>query len=92
MPWGPIPVTTKAFAGLRAAGVDVLPDFISANGALLAPHLADPSPAGVSAQVSALLDAVGREGDGTLLNACYQAEVFLATWTDQRLFGRPLAS
>ncbi|MDA3039415.1 MAG: hypothetical protein O3C27_07755 [Actinomycetota bacterium] len=92
VPWGPIPVTTKAFAGLKAAGVDVLPDFISANGALLAPQLADSSPAGVAGQVKDLLDAVGRGGDGMLLNACYQAEVFLATWTDQRLFGRPLAS
>ncbi len=92
VPWGPIPVTTKAFAGLRNAGVNVLPDFVTANGALLALHLDDPTAASVGRQVRSLLEAVGTDGDGTLLNACYQAEVFLATWTDQKLFGRPLAS
>lgn len=92
VPWGPIPLTTKAFADLRKAGVKVLPDFVSANGALLAAHLEDGSPTGVAAQVRAVLDDVGNEGDGPLLNACHRAEAFLATWTDQRLFGRPLAS
>ncbi|MFT7598161.1 MAG: hypothetical protein ACI8TP_001082 [Acidimicrobiales bacterium] len=95
VPWGQIPVTAKAFAALRKADVAVLPDFVSAGGGLLAGYL-DGDEAKVASdiadRITALLSDVGSHADGPLLGACYQAESFLATWTEHKLFGRPLAS
>lgn len=95
VPWGPIPVTTKAFADLRGRGVTVLPDFVTAGGGLIAGYLSGDAPAvaaDVASKVVAVLDEVGGHDDGPLLGACYRAEAFLATWTDAKLFGRPLAA
>lgn len=89
VPWGPTPVTTKAFAQLRRADIEVLPDFITAGGALLAGYH-DDGAASISDAVVARLDALKGHADGLLLNACYEAEAFLKTWTDVP-FGRPLA-
>jgi glutamate dehydrogenase/leucine dehydrogenase len=93
VPWGPIPFTTKAFAELRRAGVVMVPDFLSAAGALL-PGNVDQG-AGTPAEIAALVTTCleeSRHDDGVLLGACYRAEAFLATWLDAPLFGRPLAA
>ncbi len=94
VPWGAIPVTTKAFAMLRRQGVAVLPDFITTAGLLIA-GFEDGDEATVAAsvadRVTAALDAVGDHGEGPFLGACLSAEAFLAGWTDVTLFGRPLA-
>ncbi len=104
VPWGTTPVTTKAFAVLRRAGVMVLPDFVSAAGGILAGYLAtDDTASGATDDVLVLSEAVqsritetlakaGSHEDGVLLGACHLAEAFLDTWVEQRPFGRPLAS
>ncbi len=89
VPWGPSPVTTKAFAQLRQADVEVLPDFITACGALLAGYREDGA-ASVADAVTARLASLAGHDDGLLLNACYEAEGFLKSWTEVP-FGRPLA-
>lgn len=91
VPWSATPVTTKAFAQLRAAGVSVLPDFITAAGGLLAGYLPDGA-ATIGDRITAKLDALGGHEDGVLLAACYDAEAFLSTWVDDLPFGRPLAA
>lgn len=94
VPWGAIPVTTKAFAILRRAGITVIPDFISNAGSLLA-GFEQGDPADVAAriadQVTAALESVGGHDEGAFVGACLAAEAHLATWTDVKLFGRPLA-
>ncbi len=90
VPWGPTPVTTKAFAQLRRADVEVLPDFITASGALLAGYREDGA-ASIADAVTARLSSLAGHDDGILLNACYEAEAFLKSWTDVP-FGRPLAA
>ncbi|MEZ5228943.1 MAG: hypothetical protein R2710_20450 [Acidimicrobiales bacterium] len=95
VPWGAIPVTTKAYAMLRRAGVTVVPDFISNAGSLLAGFEEGDDAAVASSiadQISAALDATAGHADGTFVAACLQAEAHLATWTDVKLFGRPLAA
>ena len=93
VPWGPIPFTTKAFAELRRAGVEMLPDFLSTAGSLLPDHLdlGDDPLSGIADRVTRALDAA-KHGDGVLLGACYLAESFLASWIPEPLFGRPLAA
>ncbi len=100
VPTGPVPVTAKALAVLRAAGRTVLPDFVSTAGPSL---VAWPPPghdepgdlvaAGVvvDAAVTAVLDDVATAADGPLLGACARAEAFLRTWQETLPFGRPLA-
>ena len=95
VPWGPIPVTTKAFAQLRRDSVQVLPDFISASGSTVGGYMtgdAESVGAQVKDQVTGMLEALSGHEDGVLLAACYQAEQFLKTWTDAKIFGRPLAA
>ena len=93
VPWGPIPFTTKAFAQLQRSGVVMVPDFLSAAGALLPGNAqgAAETPSDIAALVTAALEASVHD-DGVLLGACYRAEAYLATWLDERLFGRPLAA
>ncbi len=94
VPWGAIPVTTKAFAMLRRQGVSVLPDFLTTAGLLIA-GFQDGDEAAVAAavadRITEALDAVGNHAEGPFLGACLAAEAFLAGWTDVTLFGRPLA-
>ena len=97
VPTGTIPVTAKALAALRRAGVAVLPDFVTLAGPVHAAWAAadasdDALLAEVSATVHAILDEVAGHGDGPLLAACYRAEAFLATWAGALPFGRPLAA
>ena len=96
VPWGPIPVTTKALARLLARGETVVvPDFVSAAGGLLAGYL-DGSEAEIVRsmvdRITAVLSEVGDHPEGVLMGACYKAEAFMATWQEQLPFGRPLAA
>lgn len=95
VPWGAIPVTTKAFAQLRRNDVAVLPDFISAAGGLLAGYLEGDASSvtdQVRAMVTAALDELRSSDEGPMMAACLRAEAYLATWTDTKPFGRPLAA
>ncbi|MCP3991297.1 MAG: hypothetical protein GY724_19635 [Actinomycetia bacterium] len=96
VPWGPLPVTTKAFAQLRQGDeVVVLPDFVTIAGGLLA-GLTDGDEAAVTAavvpRVTDVLEEAGAHPDGVLLGACYQAEAFIESWQGSKPFGRPLAA
>ncbi len=94
VPWGPIPVTTKAFAQLKRRGsVTVVPDFISTAGYLVSGFLDSEGSAAevVVERVGQLLDEAGSHPDGVLLGACHLAESFLENWRGEKPFGRPLA-
>ena len=96
VPWGPMPVTTRGVAVARRAGIEVLPDFVTTAG----PLLAATADAGVGADGlrDAVVDTLGgiigevtTHDDGPLLGACLRAEAFLGTWRDELPFGRPIA-
>jgi hypothetical protein len=91
VPWGPIPVTTKAFVQLRRAGKVVVPDFVSTAGFWLGGFSSDEG-AGVTARIAAVLDEAASHPDGVLLGACHLAEAFIETWQERKPFGRPLAA
>ncbi len=96
VPWGPIPVTTKAFAQLwRAGDVTVLPDFVTTAGPLLGGLVEGALPDAaveVSGRITAVLDEVAAHDDGVFLGACHRAEEFIASWHGAKPFGRPLAA
>jgi len=95
VPWGPIPVTTKAFAQLSRTDTIVVPDFVSLAGRRLAPLLeGDEASAAdeLSKQVIAKLDSAASHADGLFLGACYAAEAFIESWAGGAPFGRPLAA
>ncbi|MEM9130753.1 MAG: hypothetical protein AAF962_04395 [Actinomycetota bacterium] len=96
VPWGPLPVTTKAFAQLHRAGeVTVVPDFLSTAGPLMGGLLGDDLQAASAAfteRLISLLDDAASDADGLLLGACYRAEAFIAEWSGSKPFGRPLAA
>ena len=96
MPWGPIPVTTKAFAQLHKGGeVVVLPDFVSTAGYLTAGFIEGDQAAVTAAIVQKVVDVLGEASshpDGVLLGACHLAEAFIETWQERKPFGRPLAA
>lgn len=91
---GPLPVTARALAVARRNGCEVVPDFISLGGPLielgsaLAGAGAKPD---VKGRVAEVLGAASNFPDGLYLGACFLAEEFLRTWTDDLPFGRPLA-
>ncbi|MDY7105499.1 MAG: hypothetical protein S0880_30290 [Actinomycetota bacterium] len=96
VPIGPVPITTKALAVLRRAGVVYVPDFV----ALAGPRLCVDTDAATDADTlrtsaeTAVGDAwseISGHADGELLAACAKAEAFLRTWQDTLPFGRPLA-
>ncbi|HEY6533038.1 MAG TPA: hypothetical protein VIY72_12075 [Acidimicrobiales bacterium] len=96
VPSGPIPVTAKALADLRRAGVTVLPDFVVTGGHLVAWPTDGTAPAGdlraaAAESVAGVLAEVMDHPAGPLLGACERAEAFLATWCAELPFGRPLA-
>lgn len=96
VPSGPVPVTAKALAVLRRAGVPVVADFVSTAGPIFAMWPEDGSSiesvrSATAAAVSAALAEVIDHPDGPLLAACYRAEAFLSTWQEPLPFGRPLA-
>jgi glutamate dehydrogenase/leucine dehydrogenase len=97
VPTSTIPITAKALAALRRAGIAVLPDFVTLAGPVLAawgaPGRDDAALiAETTATVQALLGEVVGHADGPLLASCYRAEAFLATWQTKLPFGRPLAA
>ena len=96
VPWGPMPVTTRALAVGRRSGTTVLADFVSTVGPLLAAVAADGDTVeSVTARTTELVEAVTGEvlghEDGPLVGACLRAEAYLATWRDTLPFGRPIA-
>jgi hypothetical protein len=96
VPSGPVPVTAKALATLRRAGVPVLPDFVTTAGHLAAWPTDGASPGGdlpgaAVALVEGALAEVMDHPSGPVLAACERAEAFLATWCAELPFGRPIA-
>lgn len=91
IPWGPSPVTTRAFSKLREIDCQLIPDFISSGGAQMAGYL-DNGITGVGPATNAKLESLAGHPDGIFLAACYDAEAFLASWVDDLPFGRPLAA
>jgi hypothetical protein len=89
VPLTTVPVTARALAVLGRADKVVIPDFLSTAAPLLAAHAPDGGD-----PVQRIRDAtieLAEEGTGMWLAAAKRAEEFLATWTDQKPFGRPLA-
>jgi len=94
VPWGPIPVTTKAFAHLQRAGKVLVPDFISLAGARLSGLTEgdqDTVIETINAQIVERLDQASRHPDDLFLGACQHAEAFIESWRGAKPFGRPLA-
>jgi hypothetical protein len=91
VPLTPLPVTAKAYAVLRRAGVTYVPDFVALAAPLLAAcdseNATDPVER-VRTTVSELADS----GPDAWLVAVGMAETFLSTWQDALPFGRPLAT
>jgi hypothetical protein len=91
VPLTPLPVTAKAYAVLRRAGVAYVPDFV----ALAAPLLATCAPqadADPVDRVRATVAELAPSGPDAWLVAVGMAEAFLSTWQDALPFGRPLAT
>ena len=90
VPLTPLPVTAKAYAAFRRAGIVYVPDFI----ALAAPLLAAFDPISTADPLERIDQSMGElTGDGAdgWLVAIGRAEAFLSTWQDALPFGRPLA-
>ncbi|MEC8921830.1 MAG: hypothetical protein VX558_04240 [Actinomycetota bacterium] len=88
-------ISSKALAMLRRNSAPVGADFLSAVG----PSLAWWAPQNTSLgdlrsstadTVLALLEETANHEDGAFMAACYKAEAFLASWQEERPFGRPL--
>ncbi len=98
VPWGPIPVTTKAYVMLNRKGVRVLPDFVAAAGGVVgpylqnAPHTVPEMSVEVARHITDVLDTCAGHDEGVLMGACVRAEEFLGSWSDFSPFGRPLAA
>jgi len=94
VPWGPIPVTTKAFAQLQRAGIVLVPDFITLAGGRLCGLTEgdlDTVISSINDQIVDRLDNASRHPDDLFLGACQQAEAFIESWRGTKPFGRPLA-
>lgn len=105
IPWGPIPVTTKALATLIAADVLYIPDFLSAHGDVMIGHGVAGSGTGadgggadqdsiavLEARTVEALRAADASDEPLFLAACHIAEDRLRRWRDALPFGRPLAA
>jgi glutamate dehydrogenase/leucine dehydrogenase len=91
VPLTPLPITAKAYAVFRRAGVTYVPDFV----ALAAPLLAACDGDADADPVERVRDAVTElapSGPDAWLVAVGMAEAFLSTWQDALPFGRPLAT
>ncbi len=89
VPIAPLAVSAKGLAVGSRAGAVVLPGFVTTAGAV-APAT-DLSAADLAARVRAITTTALADPEGPFLGACRSSEAFLATWTDERPFGRPLA-
>lgn len=96
VPWGQIPVTTKALAVLLRKGeTTVVPDFVSIAGGLVAGYLegeADDVIRQIVSTVTTVLIESDHDDEGVLLGACRRAEAFISRWQPALPFGRPLAA
>lgn len=93
---GRLPLTARALAVLRRAGVAVPADFVALAGPTLAlwgdeNRTEAEIIAGVIEDIGDLTAEFHRHDDGPFLGACLAAESFLAGWQDELPFGRPLA-
>ncbi len=95
VPWGPIPITTKALAVMLSKEITYIPDFVSASGPLVAHHLVANGQSPEQALASGIADGLDRAAQTTdeslFVACCLDAEAFLDDWQDHRPFGRPLA-
>jgi hypothetical protein len=89
VPLTPVPVTARALAVLGREGRVVLPDFLSIAAPLLAAH--DPNAGDPVQRIRDVTIALADQGTGLWLAAAQRAEAQLATWTNEKPFGRPLA-
>lgn len=93
---GRVPLTARALAVLRRAGVAVPADFVSLAGSTLA-LWGDPNRteaeilAGINEDIGDLAVQFATHDDGPFLAACFEAEDFLSSWQESLPFGRPLA-
>jgi hypothetical protein len=86
VPVSTVPVTARAYAVLRKAGHTYVPDFISTAAPLLA-LAGNAEPVATIERVAAELAPAG---EAMFMDAVERAESFLATWQDEKPFGRPL--
>jgi hypothetical protein len=89
VPLAPVPVTARALAVLGRAGRVVIPDFLSTAAPLLGTH--DPTGGDPVQRIRDVTIELAEQGTGLWLAAAQRAEAHLATWTDEKPFGRPLA-
>jgi hypothetical protein len=89
VPLTPVPVTARALAVLGRGGRVVIPDFLSIAAPLLAGH--DPGGGDPVQRIRDVTIELADQGPGLWLAAAQRAEGQLATWTDEKPFGRPLA-
>jgi hypothetical protein len=82
-------VTARALAVLKRADRTVVPDFLSTAAPLLAAH--DAASGDPVQRIREATIALAEAGTAMWLTAAVQAEESLATWSDQKPFGRPLA-
>lgn len=85
VPSGALAFTPRALAVAQRRDLLVLPDFLTTAGALAARAGLDPREA-----LAEKTRAVIAHPSGAVLGACLLAEDFLATWCDERPFGRPI--
>jgi glutamate dehydrogenase/leucine dehydrogenase len=91
-----VPITARALAVFRRAGVAVPADFVSLAGSTLAlwgdaNRTEAEILAGVIEDIRDLTTEFATHEDGPFLAACFQAESFLSGWQESLPFGRPLA-
>lgn len=101
VPWGPLPITTKALAVLAQRDICYVPDFVSASAPMVLHHLdgsigdAEQAVRGLVDRISDGLNASRQEaaasGDPLFVACCTRSERFLSQWRDTLPFGRPLA-
>ena len=96
VPWGPMPVTTRGLAVGRRSGTQVLPDFVTTIGPLVAAIAGPDDTVGTVTErtaelVAAVMAEVLDHEEGPLVGACVRAEAFLSTWQETLPFGRPIA-
>jgi hypothetical protein len=89
VPLTPVPVTARALAVLGRQERVVVPDFLSIAAPLLAAH--DPDGGDPVQRIRDVTLELADRGAGLWLAAAQRAEAQLATWTEERPFGRPLA-
>lgn len=89
VPLTPVPVTARALAVLGRADRVVIPDFLSTAAPLLAAY--DAGGGDPVRRVHTAVTDLAEAGPGLWLAAAKRAEAHLATWTDEKPFGRPLA-